>query len=245
VPLGFYFYQFHNGLSAQSSDWANFGSFLSGTLGSILSAASVIAIILTLHKTSKDSRITQALTIQALEKTERQIALMEQESKVGLLMGYINTINQLFTEIEFKLNDEIVSRESFLEEAYHRLSSNIWARKSNSIKKNRRGFDFYLPGQILNEMSMRFSKEGRAYWYVLDLIDKSGGELKSVLVKTLLAHMNRDLLFWLSAYVFLENRDLMSRDNYNLFFVSDRAADSILKGTDMAEANLGPPQRGA
>jgi uncharacterized membrane protein len=244
IPLGFYFYKFHNGLSPSSSDWANFGSYLSGTLGSILSAASVIALIFTLHKTSRDSRITQSLTLKALEKSERQIALMEQEFKVGLLMGYVNTLNQQLAEFEYKLKDTVIGHDSFLDEAYHRLSSHIWSRQMNNIVGSKRGFDFYLPGQILHDLQVSFTKEARVYWYVLDLIDKSIGDLKVVLKKSLLAHVSHDLLFWLSGYVFLENRDLMTKDNYQLFVMSHRAADSIVLGEKMAREKLGPPQRG-
>lgn len=243
VPVGFYFTNFTGGLSPLSSDWANFGSYLSGTLGSILSTASVIALIITLHKTSRDSRVTQSLTLQALEKSERQIALMEQEFKVHLLMGYVANLNQAFDDLQFIAGDNNVSREGFLDEAYYRLSVAIWARQCNQIGENRRGFDFYLSGQLLNELKMKFPKEERVYWYVLDLIDKNVGELRSVLIRTLLAHVSHDLLFWLSGSTYQSNQELLSRNNHALFFLSDRAADSIHLGMEKAKENTGPPER--
>jgi len=50
VGIGPYIFIFHGGLSTESSEWGNFGSYLSGIFGPILSVLSMLVIVWTVHK---------------------------------------------------------------------------------------------------------------------------------------------------------------------------------------------------
>jgi uncharacterized membrane protein len=246
APIFLYFWNFHFGFSNKSAAWGEFGSYVSGTVGSLLSAASLTALIVTLYWTSKNNRETQMLTMEALKKTERQIVLMDRSFKIQLFSSYVDGLAQILLKKKYTDKDgREISRDEFFDRAYHHLAVHVWARQTNAIVENRRGVDVYLPGTILEEMKVSFSEEHVSYRYVLDFFHScEDGDLKNILVRDLCLKTDRDALFWLTGHAYIYMRDLLSRENHRLFIFPERAATAIRLGEKHAKEDLGPPVQG-
>lgn len=248
VPLAVYFLNFNGALSDDSSKWADFGSYMSGTTGSLLSTLSVLALVYTLFKTSNDNRITHELTLKSIEKAELQVKFMDREFKTNLLRSYISNLNQSLGKKEFfDLAGNKLSQSEFVSECYRRLGISIWARMSNNITENRRGFDFHLPGIILSECKTSFNDETKNLFYILDLIDKcEDEELKTTLIKTYHSDIDRDLVFWVTGYAYSQQphiRKILGRNVQSLLFMTEKCANEISIGTKSAEDKSGPPHQ--
>lgn len=177
IPAALYFFNFTGALSGDSSKWADFGSYMSGTTGSLMSTLSVLALVYTLFKTSRDNRITHELTLKSIEKSALQVKFMDREFKTNLLRSYVSNFNQSLSQKDFFDSDgNKMSQQEFVTECYHRLGNHIWARMSNNIPENKRGFDFHLPNIILSECKTTFEDETKNLFYIFDLIDRCEDE---------------------------------------------------------------------
>jgi hypothetical protein len=246
VPAAIYFLNFNGTLSDDSSIWADFGSYISGTTGSLLSTLSVLALVYTLFKTSRDNRITHELTLKSIEKAELQVKFMDREFKTNLLRSYISNFNQSLSQKEFfDYEGNELSQQEFVSECYRRLGNSIWARMSNNIPEKRRGFDFRLPGIILSECKTTFKDETKNLFYILDLIDRcEDEELKTILVKTYHSDINQDLVFWVTGYAYSQQphiSKILDRNMQSLLFMTERCAIEISAGTEAAKNNSAPP----
>lgn len=246
IPALVYFSQFNGNFSKTSQKWADFGSYMSGTTGVLLSVFSVLALVYTLYKTSKDSRITHELSLKAIDKSEQQIKLMDREFKINLLRVYVSNLNNdLEKKKYYDYQGKEISSQEFVNDCYRHLGNLIWARMSNNIQENKRGFDFYVPGIILSERKTSFEEETKNLFYILDLIDRcEDEELKILLIKTYHSDIDQDLLFWMTGYCYTQRPDIqkiLDRNLNSLLFATKKACDEITKGTDSANNNQGPP----
>lgn len=89
VPL-FYRMNFEGGFSSQQGDWADFGSYVGGSLGPILSFVSILIVLWALKSQVKDSKIKQ-----------------DQDTYFKLLEFLNHTISEI--EIDRYVNGELVS----------------------------------------------------------------------------------------------------------------------------------------
>ncbi len=62
-----YFYKFHDGLSNKPDDWGNFGSYIGGIIGSILSGINLIILII-LTKQTKEEQNHEWITSVRINK---------------------------------------------------------------------------------------------------------------------------------------------------------------------------------
>ncbi|OIX91525.1 hypothetical protein BFS14_22765 [Serratia fonticola] len=61
--LGYYFYNFHHmSISNKTSDWSNFGSYVAGTVGPLLSLVSVLFIIRSINATNDNHNVLMAFS---------------------------------------------------------------------------------------------------------------------------------------------------------------------------------------
>ncbi|EEY45380.1 hypothetical protein GA076_24420 [Vibrio parahaemolyticus] len=248
IPALIYFSHFSGKFSDDSSKWADFGSYMSGTSGSLLSVFSVLALVYTLYKTSKDSRITHELSLKAIEKSEQQVKLMDREFKTNLLRVYISNLNSdLEKKKYYDYQGNEISSQEFVNGCYRYLGNLIWSRMSNNIPENKRGFDFYVPSTILSERKTSFRGEVKNLFYILDLIDRcEDEELKVLLIKTYHSDIDQDLLFWMTCYCYAQRPDIkkiLDRNMQSLLFLTDKACDEITKGTDSANNNQACPNQ--
>lgn len=246
IPVIFYFIEFNGPLSKNSSDWANFGSYMSGTTGSLLSTLSILALIYTLFRTSQDNKTAHELTLKSIEKAELQAKIMEKEFKVNLLRSYISNLNRsLADKIYRDLDGNVITQSDFVSECYRRLGVIIWCRMSNIYLEKRRGFDYYLLSSILSDLNTTFSSEVKSLFYALDLIDRCNDEeTKKVLIKTYHSDIDQDILFWINGYAYLSHThisEIFKRDKESLLFFTEKALNEIDIATELAEKNLGPP----
>lgn len=67
--VGFYFFQFHDGLANTSEEWANFGSYIGGALGSVFAFMAFALGLHTLNQARQQSRRDELLkSIQGYER---------------------------------------------------------------------------------------------------------------------------------------------------------------------------------
>lgn len=244
-PALFYFYNFHESLSKNQSDWASFGSYLSGTSGTILSTASIFALIYTLYATLKNNEKTHELTIISIENTNKQIKYMEREFSIKLINSHIETLNEKLKTKKYAIgNKPSISFDEFNAEAYRLLRNTLWARLANTIPENKRGYDFFVPGFILSDMKVSFDEESTPLMYIIDIIhNTTDEETKNVLLRMYHSQINKDLLYWMVSYnyTYRENiRKILDNSNMKLLFITEKAALAITEANRMVAEGTTP-----
>ena len=119
ITLGFYFYNFHNGLSDNHEEWGTFGDFMGGTLNPIFALFSLAAILYTIKIQTEElelSREELKATREELKKSSKaqqeqsdsfkiqndSIKLQAFENTFFQLMNlFLSTREQLKIKIEF------------------------------------------------------------------------------------------------------------------------------------------------
>ena len=81
-PLALYFYTFHGDLSTTQSDWGVFGEYVSGTVGTLFSAAAFLALLVTLWQQRKQIAITE----QTNQRAQLESSLMHLLTVLGELL---------------------------------------------------------------------------------------------------------------------------------------------------------------
>ncbi|HFJ9772451.1 TPA: hypothetical protein ACGW1T_003335 [Raoultella ornithinolytica] len=244
-PVITYFFNFHGKFSKNPADWASFGSFVSGTSGTILSALSIIALIYTLYITVRNNERSNQLTLKALDNAEKQLKNMEREFSIKIFETHIEVYNTAIDSKEFSLPKKgKVSRKIFLDEAYKRLTIEIWCRLSNNIPENVRGFDFYLPASILSDLKNSFADEFRHFLYIIDMLYKTDDEITfNTMNRIYLSKLDQDILFFICCYTYAyqtQFRHILSDNNNQLLVLSERAARAIQKAHDLVEKGKTP-----
>jgi|TARA_R110002033_G_scaffold29007_3_gene65201 hypothetical protein len=104
ITLGFYFYNFNNGLSADSNKWGTFGDFLGGTLNPIFALFSLFAIIYTIKIQTEELEFSR----EELEETRKELKesrIAQQEQSESLKLQNMGTQLQIFENTFFQLVD--------------------------------------------------------------------------------------------------------------------------------------------
>ncbi|MBA0197829.1 hypothetical protein H4F51_07975 [Pectobacterium brasiliense] len=252
IPLFIYLLKFNGPLSSNSQEWSNLGSFLAGSSGTILSAISIFALIFTLYKSSKDAKKSHEISYLSLKLAEQQIVYMEKELKIKLFNGYIENFNESIDRKQFslprKVNNEVTylkaTKDEFIDRAYNWLGTALWARLSNTIVENRRGFDNHLPAIVLSEMKISFRDNLKDLYYILDTIDKcTDKELQQVLLREYHSKIDEHVLFWVMYYANMYHTNISDILKKNPFYypMTIRCADEITLAKKCADNNSGPP----
>ncbi|WP_444905079.1 hypothetical protein ACJJIU_10315 [Microbulbifer sp. CnH-101-E] len=104
--LGLYFFNFSNGLSNSHTKWGEFGSYLSGTVGVCLTAASIVFVYLTAKKQLDEQRKVEE--IKRLEEKSQSI-LNITLSLMNSSHSQIPIINRLLDDLDWNKNDRQIN----------------------------------------------------------------------------------------------------------------------------------------
>ncbi len=143
VALGFYFYNFNNGLSDDSSTWGTFGDFMGGTLNPIFALFSLFAIIYTIKIQTQELELSRKELEATKEELEKSRIAQEEQSESLKLQNQATKL-QIFENIFFQLNNLFLSMKKSLKG----FSSDIFTR-GNEIYGN----------DVLKEYLHRYKKD--------------------------------------------------------------------------------------
>lgn len=97
VILGLYFSNFNDGLSTDSAQWANFGAYVGGVLGSSLSAASLFAVIFYSSEQINEAReINRKQIKQTRDSTDQELKTLKRENTIQHLKHSIEDCRKNF-----------------------------------------------------------------------------------------------------------------------------------------------------
>lgn len=229
LPLGVYAWSFrgHN-LSTSTGDWGNFGSYLSGTGGLLLSALSFAGLIATLIITIINNTETKKLAQATLDETkcnfEKQINMQEEISIYDKKMREIeynqNYFKMLLESLNSKLDNKkynvyspryqtnITYNESeFLQEAFNFYDDILMIDSSNdetdSAEQKLHLISTVLDcGVILdNYLNIKYPEEITILVNLIEIINRSDSDdIKNDLIQQFHAGTYRDRTFWLLIY---------------------------------------------
>lgn len=111
VPFYVYHKYYKGAFSITNQDWGNFGSFIGGTTGALLSTLSLLVLIYTLHitiKNSKEQLSNQQLNHDAQMKLQKDIHNQERDltrfsMNIQLLNNYIDILNKKLDVKKYKI----------------------------------------------------------------------------------------------------------------------------------------------
>ena len=245
IPLGIYFYNFHGGFSSNQADWSSFGSFLSGTIGTILSTCSIIALTYTLFITVRNNEESNKLTLKAIENAENQLKKMDREFSIKLFESYLETFNTAIEKKEYSIPKKgIVSKKDFIDHAYKILMIDTWSGLSNSIVENRRGFNFNRPAIIMSEMKISFDEEFRHFFYIIDTLNRTeDSETYGIMLRMYFSKLDIDILFFISCYTYTyqtQFKDIFEKNNNRLLVMSERTARAVTHAINLVNEGKTP-----
>lgn len=117
----FYYYQFSGAISQEHSKWAEFGDFVGGTIGTLVSFFALFALLLTLSLQSKALRVSQQelkLTREEAAKASAAAqAQVEHFNGQGKIDDIVASIRELETDIQSRGGQMLV--------AYHVLNHQV------------------------------------------------------------------------------------------------------------------------
>ncbi|MEN4565552.1 hypothetical protein [Pantoea agglomerans] len=236
LPAGIYAWSFreHN-ISINTSDWGNFGSYLSGTGGllSALSFAGLIAtLIITIKNNTETSKLAQTSLKEARDNFEEQFNLQKEANSFEKKMRereynsiyFKMLLDSLNSKLDNKVynvysphfnNDFIYSESEFLNEAftfYDNVLHTDAFTNENILEDNKN----YLISNILDcgiildhYLNIKYPEEITILIKLIEIINRSDSEdIKNDLIDQFHAGTYRDRTFWLLIYSF-DNLDLM------------------------------------
>lgn len=121
ITLGFYFFNFKNGLGADSSNWGTFGDFMGGTLNPLFALFSLFAIIYTIKIQTQELELsrdeleaTRTELAKSAKSQEEQCKSFEIQNQSIKQQTFENTFFKLLEQFnglldEFHKRDEINS----------------------------------------------------------------------------------------------------------------------------------------
>lgn len=98
LVLTFYFMEFNNGFSNESSDWGTFGDFIGGTLNPILSFLSLTALLLTIVLQSKELESTRKELERSASAQEKTEIALNKQSETQAKQQFENTFFSLLDQ---------------------------------------------------------------------------------------------------------------------------------------------------
>lgn len=200
APLFMYLVQFspdynlppllaHN-LSYKNNDWANFGSFISGTSGAIFSFFGTLGVVWTLIVTHKSS--------------ERQIKMLRTEQTFSQFNELINVLTNILGEKRYPVgafsNGNFTS---FKVNAYERIAAlfNTHLINNPEMRKPSSYTDFALISvfhdqYMIGKRKNLFKKEAAIFSILLEKIINSDPSMQEALIAILDARLNEDYYFF-------------------------------------------------
>lgn len=133
ITLCFYFYNFNNGLSDDSSKWGTFGDFIGGTLNPIFALFSLFAIIYTIKIQTEELELSKEELRETKEEL-RESRIAQQEQSKSLKLQNKATTLQMFENTFFKLFEQ---HNKMLDECYNSNGNifilNYYSERSNDV----------------------------------------------------------------------------------------------------------------
>lgn len=182
-------------LSYKSNDWANFGSFMSGTSGAIFSFFGTLAVVWTLIVTHKAS--------------EKQIAMIRTEQTFSQFNELVKLLTSMLEEKKYPTRSHIkVNFHQFKKEAYSSisLSFNRFLLRQPHMRNENSYNNFELLSTFCKEYIEKiekdlFFKESHVYSVILDKIIQSDDAITEALIVILSSRLNEDYFFFLHCQI--------------------------------------------
>lgn len=235
IPLTVYLAKFwDHPLSGKTSDWGDFGSYLSGTGGFFLSALSFIGLVITLIITIENNLATQKLARKTLNETisnyQSQLELQSQINEEDKLLREreynLSLFNSLIFSLNVKLDKKIYKTYNVLDDRYVHLNETDFILKANKeydtfleidryqnkdIEEDERVYEL---GNILDcdiileKFRMRYPEEIIILMKLIEIITRTDSEqVKRDLIDQFHASTFRDRTFWLLIFAFAHMND--------------------------------------
>ncbi|QHM93306.1 hypothetical protein [Kosakonia sacchari] len=162
-PINLYREHMDAAFSLKNSDWGDFGSFIGGVYGSIFSSITLVVVLITSYKTNKASK-EQLMLIKNEQHFTNFSKLLEH-----LKANYITTYNG-------------IGGKNSIEDFYKRLE--VWLglaikenyNKNLTLKENLISYAIIRFETNPEEQDL-FKKEAKLFKCIIDVIQKSPGEL--------------------------------------------------------------------
>ncbi|MGI3071794.1 hypothetical protein [Vibrio alginolyticus] len=199
LPLVTYFLNFPGDFSQSNSDWGDFGSYIGGTVGALLSGLGFIILSVTLvititHNYSERESSREANEL-AKASYEAQIIHQKNEFNLQLINSYIDALNvqigrRTFPELKTSDNDE------FLNKALY------WLKHFVSVNPNSDVFS--LASSSLNQLHIRYDNECITLCAIEKIIiEESNEEIKHHFKSQLYSKVNPENVFWIQMHLCL------------------------------------------
>lgn len=122
ISISLYRYQFGGELAAQSGEWSNFGSYLGGVLGPLVSLATLCAVLKTVYMQREllDTQKTEFKTLVELQmiaasKQDEQLAQAKSEANRVRVQAYqttiLNALDKFTAEFRYDSNELLAAAE--------------------------------------------------------------------------------------------------------------------------------------
>lgn len=152
--LGFYFYNFNNGLTSESSNWGAFGDFMGGTLNPIFALFSLFAIIYTIKIQTQELEFSREELKATKEELEKSRIAQEEQSN------------------SFRIQNKSISIQTFENNFYQLINLFSNARQNLSIEvqnllsyRDDEGQEFRLNNQNYESDCKIFDNEEKVFSY--------------------------------------------------------------------------------
>jgi len=122
IAIFFYRLKFSGGLSENSTDWSNFGSYMGGVFGPLVSFVTLLAVLKTVYMQRElldvqKHEFNQLLKLQRIDslKQEEQLALAKSEANRAKVLAYqtsiLNLIESYSNEFRMDANEMFAAAE--------------------------------------------------------------------------------------------------------------------------------------
>lgn len=124
APLAFYLWKFHSfPFSSRTGDWSNFGSYIGGTIGPLLSAVSILFILKTIYSSNKQH--SEQMEFSRNEKIYSQIKEMSDTLHLSLSNNFMfNSSDGKIQPLAYVICNRIERMSSFPTESSTELIPN-------------------------------------------------------------------------------------------------------------------------
>ncbi|WP_276642637.1 hypothetical protein [Siccibacter turicensis] len=251
TPLIIYLWKYKGEFSSKNADWGNFGSFVGGSTGALLSTLSLLVLIYTLHITINNakeqfekqkeyhfSQIQQQEThhLQQLklqeklhkEQLDQQKQALEKENYYSrfaansqLLTQYIDILNKRLEQKEYYLYDNMNNYASF----ENKQALDLLKKEVEIIFINDKHAGKEAPFEVIKKTKIEYSSELVPLFNILGLISNETDIRTKVNYKSLfLAACHNEQTFWLVCYGMVVSHEFQKimNENHELLQLPER-----------------------
>lgn len=236
IPFIVYKFYFKGSFSIQNSDWGDFGSFIGGTTGALLSTLSLLVLIYTLFVTMKNAELqisnqqdnheaqlenqqkhhNEQLKLQQQHheenlKLQREIHNRERDLarlpiNLSLLNGHIDTLNNILNSRKYHIFSQIAN-----DYVTHRQDSAIQALSSqlNFILETEPEKKSQAPFEVIKIVRISFQEEMYPFARIMGIIiNEKNDNFRGNYREILKGSTNRDMVYWLMCFAMMHIEEI-------------------------------------